>query len=625
MSRKSNNNKNKKSPEAVSALSQNTQSGFFLFNLLIIISVFVFYGNTISNGYVLDDFSVIKSNNIVNLGVESLGTIFKTSYRAGYLNLNDGLYRPLSLAMFAIEWTLAPDNPAPSHFINLIVFALCGIVVFKTLLKLFPGINRHVIFGMVLLFMAHPIHTEVVGNIKSRDELLCFLFSFLSINHFWKHLETSKKVYLLTTPVFLFLAFLSKESAILTIPIFLLMIFFFKRDWLTKSLMQIWLFIIPFILYMLIRKSVLGSFAGLQDVPMVDNPVGKQTDIVLKLFGIIQIFGDYIRLFLFPHPLIFDYSYNSIPLDQGISAGIIFGMLSLITLVFLALYTFKKQRIISFSIFFIFVGLSLYSNLVFTIGAAKAERFTFLASLGFCMLLSYMVAKVLKLDLSKNSTSSFNTYYVVLTAIVLTYSVKTISRNKDWKDNMTLYTHDLKLNPNSGKIHYLRGFVLIETYAEEEQDPAKKKEMYYEAINEMNTALKIYPDFNYANTEIGLAYYRMNNFDSAIDFFKKDLLLDSNNNVAMNNLASCYFNRSRYADAAKLYIKSIALNPRYSEAMVNLGSCNGALGNYKEAMVWFTKSLEFDPENKRTFSLMSMTYKNMGDSINARRYDQLSK
>lgn len=92
--------------------------------LVIALTAFVLYGNTLSNGYVLDDFSVIKENNIVNQGVKNLGMIFKTSYRTGYLNVNDGLYRPLSLAMFHRVVNIAKQSHILGHFINILIYIL---------------------------------------------------------------------------------------------------------------------------------------------------------------------------------------------------------------------------------------------------------------------------------------------------------------------------------------------------------------------------------------------------------------------------------------------------------------------------------------------------------------------
>ena len=69
--------------KSTSSIKVDKKASWLWVYLTIALAVFVLYGNTLSNGYVLDDFSVIKENNIVNQGTKNLGQIFKTSYRAG--------------------------------------------------------------------------------------------------------------------------------------------------------------------------------------------------------------------------------------------------------------------------------------------------------------------------------------------------------------------------------------------------------------------------------------------------------------------------------------------------------------------------------------------------------------
>lgn len=607
---------------------QQAKKSYWWVYLIIASSVFLLYANSLSNGYVLDDFSVIKENNIVNQGTKNLGQIFKTSYRTGYLNVNDGLYRPLSLAMFAIEWSISPDNPALGHFINLLVYIFCGAILFKTLQRLLPAIPAWLILGTVLLFIAHPIHTEVVGNIKSRDELLCFLFSFLSIHLVLKYIDGGKMYFLILSAISLFMAFLSKESAVLTFPILFLMLLFFRKEALSKTIAILVSMASPFLIYMLIRKNVLDSFAGIQSVTMIDNPIGAQTNIGLKLMGSMQVFGEYMQLFAFPHPLIYDYSYNSIPLEHGINLPIIIGISTVMAMLVVMVLTFKKQPLISFAIAYIFAGLSLYSNIVFTIGAAKAERFTFLASLGFCLALAFLLAKILKIDVTvqnQNSGATAKKFYVGLSAILLLYSVKTISRNSDWKDNITLYTHDVALNPNSAKTHYYLGNELIKKIAEEEPDSVKKFAILMQGINQVKQSVAIYPQYSDGYTQIGVGFYKMNNMDSAVVYFNKGLDYNPTNSVALSNLGAYYFNKGRYAEAIEIYKKTLSLNPRFIDAMINMGSCYGASGQYQDAAIWFTKAYELDPANKKAITFLAVTYQNMKQPEKASYYQGLLK
>lgn len=597
--------------------------------LLIAFTALLLYGNTLSNGYVLDDFSVIKENNIVNQGVKNLEMIFKTSYRTGYLNVNDGLYRPLSLAMFAVEWSMAPDSPALGHLINIIVYILGGIVLFKTLQRLIPEMNQFLILGMVLLFIAHPIHTEVVGNVKSRDELLCFLFSFLSIYSLLKYVDQPQTKQLFYTSLSLFIAFLAKESAVLTLPIVAIMLFFFRKDALPKATVIAASLLIPFIIYMLLRKGVLGSFAGIQSVTLIDNPIGAENDFFLKLMGSMQILGEYFQLFVFPHPLIFDYSYNSTPLNNGFNLSMIIGIAVVFMAVLLMIFTYKKHPIISFSLLYIFVSLSLYTNLFFAIGAAKAERFSFLASLGFCIMLSYVISLLLKIDPSKKDLNFGNSrlkeFSYIIAVLITLYAFKTVNRNMDWKDNITLYTHDVELNPGSAKTHYYLGNELIKKIAEEEKDSIKRIAILEKGILEVKKSVAIFPQYSDGWTQIGVGFYKMNNMDSAAVYFNKGLQYNPTNSVALSNLGAYYFNKQRYSEAIDIFKKTLELNPRFIDAMVNLGSCYGASGQFNDAIVWFSKAYELDPTNKKAITFLAITYQNMNQPDKAAYYQSLLK
>ncbi|MCE3278897.1 MAG: bacteriophage receptor-2C outer rane subunit [Bacteroidetes bacterium] len=126
---------------------------------------------TLHHGYVLDDASIIKDNTMTKGGTSSLKDIFTSSYRAGQANAENDLYRPMSKALFAIEWEIAPDNSTLAHFINIVLYGIACVLMFLVFSR-WTRINIYILFITTLLFAAHPIHTEVVANIKSADEIL---------------------------------------------------------------------------------------------------------------------------------------------------------------------------------------------------------------------------------------------------------------------------------------------------------------------------------------------------------------------------------------------------------------------------------------------------------------------
>ena len=165
--------------------------------LAVIIGVFAFilYAQSIKHGYTLDDHKVIDQNNITTRGIAGIPTILKTDYWYGSGNdeLRGPVYRPTSLIIYALVWEFSPDSPQSYHFINVLLYAITCVILFLLLCKIFNKQNLILPFVCSLLYAAHPIHTEVVNNIKSLDEILCFLFAIISIWLFMKYISTMSK------------------------------------------------------------------------------------------------------------------------------------------------------------------------------------------------------------------------------------------------------------------------------------------------------------------------------------------------------------------------------------------------------------------------------------------------
>jgi hypothetical protein len=180
---------------------------------LAIISLFV-YANSLKNGYALDDYNVILNNSIIAKGVQAIPEILATPYHWGNVTSSNDLYRPLSLVMFAIEYQFFGKNPLPNHLLNALLFAACVVLLFLFLDQLFGRKKTGVAVIASILFALHPIHKEIAANIKSRDELLCFFFAFLSRNIYINYMRFGKIRQLLLGFFCFLLAFLAKETVV---------------------------------------------------------------------------------------------------------------------------------------------------------------------------------------------------------------------------------------------------------------------------------------------------------------------------------------------------------------------------------------------------------------------------
>ena len=152
-----------------------------LFKVILIALTFTFYYNTIFNHFSMDDYHINTSNSQTIKGIAGIPEIFSTLY-AEESGMAYG-YRPMVRASYALEYQFTAElssNPYISHFINILLYILAVLLLYKVLRRLFAGYNPWFPFLIAIIFMAHPTHTEVVASLKNRDVILNFIFSFIS-------------------------------------------------------------------------------------------------------------------------------------------------------------------------------------------------------------------------------------------------------------------------------------------------------------------------------------------------------------------------------------------------------------------------------------------------------------
>lgn len=631
--------------------------------LICALLAFVLYANTLSHDYTVDDGTVISNNKITKKGVSAIPEIFTTAYRAGFWDRNEGLYRPLSVAMFAIEWELAPENPAPGHWINVILYSLTAYLLLLTLAAVFKEYSLLFPLTATLLFVVHPLHTEVVANIKSRDEILCLLFVIISLFSLHHYLSKGRILTLVISLFSYFLAFLSKESAITVLGVIPFFVWFFYNKKIKDILVVTSFFAGVAVIYMLMRYSVLGEFKGSPLLQLVNNSL-LATDSGAEQFATAMfIMGKYLYLLFIPHPLAFDYSYNTVPVVSFSHPG---ALLSMVVYAALAWWAFKgvaRKNPVSFFILFFFATISLVSNVLFLIESTMAERFLYMPSLGFTTALAFLALKqfgLLKYKGGAGLISYFSVkpvFTVVLTVVLLGYSVKTISRNSDWKDNMTLLEKDVKTCPESARIRYAYGSALLIEKALEEDNESIKQALLDKSIVQLEKGVSILPNYaeawnhlgiaykekknfpaavkafeqarafkNFTDAEFyisaGLAYGEMKMYDKAIADFTKAIGIDPENAEAYNNKGLYLFEKG-VADSSVIYFdQAISLKPGFYQAFYNKGNTLAAAGRFAEAIELYNESLKHKPDYVDAWLNIGNSYAAMKDYSNAMSFYQ---
>lgn len=609
---------------------------------------FLLFANTLGHGYALDDVAVITRNKFVQKGVAGWPDIFSSFYWQGFWDLNTGLYRPLSLAMFALEWQVAPNSTFLFHLNNVLLYSISAIFLFKLLVKLLPNVNQWVLFFTTLLFIVHPLHTEVVANIKSRDELLCFLFFIITT---W--VVSNEKIqgikYLLISSLVYLLALFSKEAAITFIPVFALVLYFFKGfDWKQSAIRVAPLAVIA-VIWLGIRYYVTQVIGPpMVKLTYIDNSIIGCGDFFSRTATAIAIAGKYLMKCFVPLDLAYDYSYNQIPCETFASPSVIISLGIFSGLIYLAWKYRVTKPVISFGILFFFITFSLSSNIVINIGTTMADRLVFTPSFGILLAFVYALAEMAKLNRK--------THIYICIGIAALFSLKTFARNKDWKSDVTLYLADIKTSPESNRVNYNYATALLGNLS---TDETQKQAQVNEIIKYLSKAITIDSNDRNSYANLAVAYYKIKDYansakasQKAISFNKKDyslygnyadalfmnkqydsalyyykICIDNNivNDYTYNFIGVSYFSKQDFKSAILNFEKGVSLYPNYAETWFNYGNALAANGQFVEAIEKFQKAYSLNPSNKQALYFIGMSYDNLGDKVKAAEYYQRSK
>ena len=300
-------------------------------NAILILSAlaFVLYANTISHEFVLDDKIVITENQFTKQGFSGIGDIFSHDSMTGFFGKDKNLvaggrYRPLSMAVHAIEWEIFGENPTMYHFINVLCYLLTGVLLFYVLLIFFPAsstVSAGIAFVSTTIFIAHPLHTEVVANIKSRDELMSILLAIAAFAGVLKWLQEKKSIWLVVSSVLFLLSLLSKESSVVFVGLVPLAIYTLmpKRS-IKDAVMAALPFLLMTVVYLAIRFAVIGSAKTEIAKELMNNPFlnASSSEQYATIFLTLVY---YLKLTFLPHPLTHDYYPTQIPIvewDNGL-------------------------------------------------------------------------------------------------------------------------------------------------------------------------------------------------------------------------------------------------------------------------------------------------------------------
>jgi protein O-mannosyl-transferase len=571
--------------------------------ILVAVSVGL-YINTLNCGFVLDDLAVIKENAYVKGGIKNVPLLSVTPYLKGFRINNDAtttndLYRPLSLMSFAVEYQLWGDAPSGYHLLNVLLYAGCVLLLFRFLALLLGDYLVNVAFITALLFALHPVHTEVVANIKGRDELYCFFFAFSSLLFYGRYHGAGRSLYLAGGTLCLLLSLLAKETAVSMIAVIPLVFFGYKAAGRGRSWHIVLSAAAILAAYFCLRWWVLTNHqAGTVSAPgILDNALSGAPNVTSRVFTALMLLGYYIRLLVIPYPLVSDYGLATF---SYAGPGNVWAWLSILVYVGAGCWAVlrlvrKGRNPYAFAVLFYLITIAIFSNIFMLIGATLAERFLFFPSVGFCLLIALLLRRMVPLD---------GPYHIaarqlwVLVPVAAVFSYLTIQRNSEWQSNETLFTADVQRSPRDARLLQSLGSEYANTVAGDETDPQARQQDIKAGIGYIEQSLAVYPANAGAYKTLGDIFAKVGAVDSAEACYLHAIALDPSNPIAISALGGIYFGKQDYRRSADLCLRSLQLKP--GDLVITLNLSMGYLQMHipDSARYYAQKVLQGNPDDK---------------------------
>jgi len=534
---------------------RNRQSVVY-FLILVALAVLPYF-NSLRNSFVYDDIDQVLRNPYIR-NFHHLREILTSSVWSfmGDFRGSSNYYRPVMSLGYLFCYQLFGPNALGFHLASLLANVGVVLLVFLVTLRMFR--SPAVALLAACIFALHPIHSEAVDWIAAVTELELAFFYLFTFGFFLASARAAGKC---SGPLQIgmagsfVLALLSKEQA-LTLPLLAAVYeHFFREDHAETTKVRkfrrygaLWALAA---VYLVLRVHYLGGLA-----PSLERSGFGTGELVVSALALI---GQYCWKLVWPAELC---AYYLFPTDVAALYPWALGGVVALAISALAFVVLRKSnRQAAFGVVWLLATLAPVLNVRWMTSNPFAERYLYLASVGFCWILGWAGVQ------GWNSLSTRGRRWRVALplaagVIATLWVIRIVTRNRDWRDNVTFYTATLAVSPDAYYIHNNLGTV----YWDQGNIPAAEREW--------RTALRLAPGSEYA----------------------------------LHNLGLVANTQKHYPEAEALFLCALAIRPNYSDAHLDLGKTYEATGRLQEAEAQLRAAENLSPLNVRAHNSLSEFY-----------------
>jgi len=517
-----------------------------------------------------------------------------------FTSLHRGLYKPLTLATFWLEYHLFGFHAWLSHGINLALHLLNTALVFKlaeTLAKAPSGTKNipgwTVPFITALAFGIHPMHSESVAWVAERKDVLYSLFFLLSMLFYLSYRENGSRGKYAASCAALLLSLMVKPMGI-TMPVLLLLVDYFQRRRFDRAA---WLDKIP---YLILAAGF--AFAGL---------------LTTSSSGMIYAFPNYTPLdnFLVGCAGLLNYAWRFfLPLglstlyplpDKAGGTGMPFAFyLAPVTLAALygaLFYLLRKNRTAVFGTAFFLAAVLPGVQFIPSSPTVGFDHYTYIPYIG-----PMLACAVFASSFFDRGGRAAKAALALLCAFMVFFFAGTVRRSMVWHDSVTLWTDVLEKYPDNTHALINRAESAIQMGLAGGQ-----------VLEDLELAIKKDPKSSFAYYNRGVLRFRENNLAAAEKDFAEAVRLDRGNAPAYIGRGSMAAMKRDFSSALADFDRAHALNPLLTDALVNAGSVYLAMGEIGTAVKRFEKALSINRDLDKALALLAQARLALGDESGA--------
>ena len=549
--------------------------------LVALVGTLAAYLNGMQHPFVFDDPTQIVNNDAVH-SWRFLPQYFTSDvWQHTDPSVGGIFYRPIFQIWLLVNYKIGGLNTVWWHVTSLVLHLLVTASVFALATML---VNDAVTAGITaLLFGVHPVHVEAVTWISGVTEPLMAIFFVASFVFYLNNNRQPHRKWLVLSLVLYACSLLSKETAVMLPPIIVL------YRWIQpnaaadsephtnlRRFMNGLRDAAPYIVLSLVYLAV--RYFALKGLMRPLTPLSIST-LILTWPSILTF---YIRLLVWPFGLSVYYYTPYVTSPQLLNF-----VLPLLILIALALgfyFLSKRDRMVAFfSLWMVLLLLPVLNLSVFPKGELAHDRYLYVPSITFCLLLAMAIRKL------KAGSSMFLGLPVSQVAAILllvgVFAGVTARQNNFWSSDYALAARGVQIAPgNTMAANNLGAEMAV-------------KGDYQNAILLFRQAIERRPDHWLPNFNLGYVYYRLGELREAEHFLRQAIQISSEDAAEHRFLGFTLLEMGRKDEAEQELRRAISLKSNAPDQHHALGTILEERKDFSGALKEFQLESEVNPKN----------------------------